>query len=159
MGAWIPCGCCRNVCRERLLAICCGLGAGTGGPGRFGEVPSASSRRAPSGAAGSGLLPEQNINVFAPAEENLCAWPRFAALPRSLLPHSGNWVWWGKVGVGGRGRPHPPPSSWFLFPHSENSSAPTRNSWRFRVAPAFWGEQRWEMGGLGRGLLQGEEQL
>lgn len=29
VGGWIPCGLCRHVCRERLLAICCGLGEGS----------------------------------------------------------------------------------------------------------------------------------
>lgn len=30
VGGWIPCGRCRNVCRERLFAICCGWEWGAG---------------------------------------------------------------------------------------------------------------------------------
>lgn len=114
------------------------VGAGRGDPGSFRELPSgtAPSRRAPSGAAASGLLPDQDF--FAPTEPNLCACSRFVVPTRSLQLSSRNLVGWGKVDLGSCVLP----SLWFLFPPSANSSAPTRNSWSFRVAPAFLGEER-----------------
>lgn len=83
-GGWIPCGRCRNVCRERLFAICCGLGTGSR------EVPSgtASSRRAPSAAAGSALLPDQNVNVFAPTSVHV---PGLLCDPGASCPTVGTW--------------------------------------------------------------------
>lgn len=113
---------------ERLsgAAACHLLRAGRGEQGG-----TASSGRAPSAAAGSGLLPDQNMD-FQQRKTSVHG-PGLLCYPVGSRFGGAEWMW-GVRGV------LVPPSSWLLFPHSVNSSAPTRNSPRFRVAPGFWGE-------------------
>lgn len=116
-------------------------GRGEQRPWQLWGAPSgtASSRRAPSGAAPSGLT----------------------RIEMSLLQHRGKALCMVQVCCAAQEPPPNVPQLMAPLPSQCGQlcshKKPQRR--RFRVAAAFWGEQRWKMWGLGRGLVQAEEQL